>query len=159
MWPFDICILFPALFKFLTHDVPGLFFSFPASGINQKTISPGSSGSCFWSILLRNQDLVVRCAHYNGLPPSFSLLVASLTLRNTALISHNICTYTYANIHICFRITNLCTCKKRFTEDSLICVWLFVFAFSFTGKILFCKVIYISSSLPQVLHAWYIIYL
>ena len=55
---------------------------------------------------------------------------------------------------MCFRITNLCTCKKRFTEDYLVCVWLFVFAFSFTGKILFCKVIYISSSLPQVLHAW-----
>ena len=53
-------------------------------------------------MVLRNQDLAVGCAHYNGLSPFFSLFVASLTLRNTALISHNICTYyTHVNIHIC----------------------------------------------------------
>ena len=70
----------------------------------------------FWSMVLRNQDLAVGCAHYNGLSPSFSLFVASQALRNTALISHNICTYdTYVNLHIC--VSELLTYTPKFFED------------------------------------------
>lgn len=53
-------------------------------------------------------------------------------------------------VYVCIRITNPYICKKRLTKRMTLCDQFFLFlafVFSFTVKILFCKVIYISSSL------------
>lgn len=111
-------------------------------------------------MVLRNQDLVVRCAHYNGLSPSFSLLVASLTLRNTALISHNICTYTYENIHIC--VSELLTYAP--VRKDLLRITLYVYGFLFLPlalqeKYYFAKLFTLVLLFPKSFMPGYIIYL
>lgn len=62
------------------------------------------------------------------------------------------CIYTCVHIYgyVCVRITNPYICKKRLMKRMTLCDQFFLFlafVFSFTVKILFCKVIYISSSL------------
>lgn len=95
-------LIYPIFLKFhfkyfLTQDVPGSSYIYPAPTLKSTTFSRGS-GSFYRGLIVRNQDLGPRCAHCNW------DITASRPCQQTELwnirVNANPCTHS----HIYFRI-------------------------------------------------------